>query len=68
MKLEILGAEEKDGKFVLKVNYDWEFCRAVAKKYGRSYASEEDVEDFILYVLDDVDIEKLDETRYEIDE
>lgn len=67
MKLEILGAEEKEDRFVLKIDYDWEFCAAVAKAYGAKYASEQDIEDFILFVLDDIDIDKLDEMRDKID-
>lgn len=68
MKLEILGAEEKEDRFVLKIDYDWEFCAAVAKAYGIKFASEQDIEDFILYVLDDIDLDKLDKMRNEIDE
>lgn len=67
MKLEILGAEEKDNKFILKVDYDWEFCAAVAKVYGLKYVSEQDVEDYILYVLDDIDVDNLDKVRDKID-
>ena len=68
MKLEILGAEEEDdGKFTLKVKYDWEFCAAVAKAYGSKFASEKDVEEFILYVIDDLDLKELDKIRYEMD-
>lgn len=68
MKLEILGAEEKDDKYVLKIDYDWEFCSAIAKVCGVKYATEQDIEDFIIYVLNDMDTDDLEQMRDEVDE
>jgi hypothetical protein len=68
MKLEILDAEDKGNKIALKMNYDWEFAAAVAKACGLNYASEEDVEEFIITVLENITANDLRKLGYEIDE
>ena len=67
MRLEILDAEEEDGKYILRMSYDQEFEDAVAKVFGVSYIQREDLEDFILMVLSNLDPYELLEQRDEID-
>jgi high-affinity nickel permease len=55
MKLEIKEALDKGDKVVLKMEYDWAFAAAVAKIFGISYASEEQIEDFVTMVLENMD-------------
>lgn len=52
MKLEITDAIDKGDRVVLKMEYDWEFAAAVAKIFNVKYASEEDIEDFVVMVLE----------------
>lgn len=55
MKLEILDAFDKGDKIILEMKYDWEFAQAVAKAFGVKYASEEEIEDFVMMVLESLD-------------
>jgi hypothetical protein len=70
MKLEIIDAEDKGDRIVLKMNYDEEFARTIAKICGVKYASEEDVEEFIMMVLENMSGDDLGLTELgdEIDE
>jgi hypothetical protein len=68
MKLEIKEALDKGDKVILKMEYDWEFAAAVAKIFGISYASEEQIEDFVTMVLENMDEKDLGELRDKIDE
>jgi 2-keto-4-pentenoate hydratase/2-oxohepta-3-ene-1,7-dioic acid hydratase in catechol pathway len=67
MKLEILDAEDKGNKIVFEMDYDWEFANAVAKIYGVKHASEEDIEDFVMMVLNDMTKDDLRKLGYEFD-
>jgi len=68
MKLEIIDAEDKGDKIVLKMNYDWEFAAAVANIFGINYASEEEIEEFIMMVLENMTEEDFLKLGYKIDE
>jgi len=68
MKLEITEALDKGNKVILKMEYDWAFAAAVAKIFGISYASEEQIEDFVTMVLENMDEDDLGELRNKIDE
>jgi hypothetical protein len=61
MKLEITDAIDKGDRIVLKMDYDWEFAAAVAKIFDVKYASEEDIEDFVVMVLEKMGPEDLGE-------
>jgi hypothetical protein len=67
MKLEIKKAIDKGDKFILKMEYDWEFAAAVAKIFDINYASEEQIEEFVTMVLENMDDEDLGELRDQID-
>jgi hypothetical protein len=49
------------------MDYDWEFAAAVAKLFGTKYASEEEIEDFVMMVLEDLTMEDLGELGDKID-
>ncbi len=68
MKLEITDAIDKGNKIVLKMEYDWEFAAAVANIFDISYASEEQIEDFVTMVLESMDEEDLRELGDQINE
>jgi hypothetical protein len=68
MKLEIIEALDKGDKVILKMEYDWEFAATVAKLFGISYASEEQIEDFVTTVLENMDEDDLRELRDKVDE
>lgn len=68
MKLEITDAIDKGDKIVLKMEYDWEFAAAVAKIFDVKYASEDEIEDFVMMVLENLTAEDLGELRYEVNE
>ena len=68
MKLEIIDAIDKGEKVVLKMEYDWEFAAAVAKAFGISYASEDEIEEIVMMVLENMTEKDLRELGYEIDE
>ncbi len=68
MKLEIKEAIDKGDRVVLKMEYDWAFAAAIAKLFGVNYASEEDIEDFVVMVLEKMRPEDLGELRDQIDE
>jgi len=68
MMLEITEALDKGNKVILKMEYDWAFAAAVAKIFGISYASEEQIEDFVTMVLENMDEDDLGELRDKIDE
>jgi hypothetical protein len=67
MKLEITDAIDKGDKVVLKMEYDWEFAAAVAKIFDVKYASEDEIEEFVVMVLENMSPEDL-ELRYEVNE
>jgi hypothetical protein len=67
MKLEITDAIDKGDRVVLKMEYDWEFAAAVAKIFDIKYASEDEIEEFVVMVLENMSPEDL-ELRYEINE
>lgn len=60
MKLEITDAIDKGDRVVLKMEYDWEFAAAVAKIFDVKYASEDEIEDFVVMVLEKLGPEDLD--------
>lgn len=60
MKLEIIDAIDKGDKVVLKMEYDWEFAAAIAKIFDVKYASEDEIEDFVIMVLENLGPEDLD--------
>jgi hypothetical protein len=68
MELKIYGAEDKGEKIIFQMSYDKEFERAIAKVYGVSRVTKEDIEDFIIYVLESIDGDELRKLGYEIDE
>jgi hypothetical protein len=68
MKLEITNAIDKGDKIILEMDYDWEFAAAVAKTFGIKYASEEEIEEFVMMVLEDMTAEDLGELGNKIDE
>jgi hypothetical protein len=68
MKLEITEAIDKGNKVILKMEYDWEFAAAIANIFGISYASEEQVEDFVTMVIEGMDEESLRELGDQINE
>lgn len=68
MKLEITEAIDKGNRVVLKMEYDWEFAAAVANIFGVSYASEEQIEDFVTMVLESMDESDLRELGDQINE
>jgi hypothetical protein len=68
MKLEIKEALDKGDKVILKMEYDWEFAAAVARIFSVSYASEEEIEEFVTMVLENMTEEDLGELRDKIDE
>lgn len=59
MKLEITDAIDKGDKVVLKMEYDWEFAAAVAKIFDVKYASEDEIEEFVVMVLENMSPEDL---------
>lgn len=61
MKLEITDAIDKGDKVVLKMEYDWEFAAAVAKIFNINYANEEEIEDFVVMVLEKISFDDLGE-------
>ena len=67
MKLEITDAIDKGDRVVLKMEYEWEFAAAVAKIFDIKYASEDEIEEFVVMVLENMSPEDL-ELRYEINE
>ena len=67
MKLEITDAIDKGDKVVLEMQYDWEFAAAVAKIFDVKYASEDEIEEFVVMVLENMSPEDL-ELRYEVNE
>ena len=67
MKLEITDAIDKGDKIVLKMEYDWEFAATVAKIFDVKYASEDEIEEFVMMVLENMSPEDL-ELRYEVNE
>ena len=68
MKLEITEAIDKGNRVILKMEYDWEFAAAVANIFGISYASEEQIEDFVTMVLESLDENDLRELGDQINE
>ena len=68
MKLEITNAIDKGDKVILEMDYDWEFDAAVAKTFGIKYASEEEIEEFVMMVLEEMTAEDLGELGNKIDE
>jgi hypothetical protein len=68
MKLEITDAIDKGDKVVLKMEYDWEFAAAIAKAFGIKYASEDEIEEIVMMVLENLSAEDLGELRYEVNE
>ena len=68
MKLEITDAIDKGDSVVLKMEYDWEFAAAVANIFGVNYANEEEIEEFVIMVLENMTEEDLGELRDKIDE
>jgi hypothetical protein len=67
MKLEITDAIDKGDRVVLEMQYDWEFAAAVAKIFDIKYASEDEIEEFVVMVLENMSPEDL-ELRYEVNE
>jgi hypothetical protein len=67
MKLEITDAIDKGDRVVLEMEYDWEFAAAVAKIFDIKYASEDEIEEFVVMVLENMSPEDL-ELRYEVNE
>jgi hypothetical protein len=63
MKLKIIDAEDKGDRIILKMEYDWEFAAAIAKIFKVSYASEEQIEEFVITVLENMSLEDLTELR-----
>lgn len=59
MKLEIIDATDKGDKIVLEMQYDWEFAAAVAKIFEVKYASEEEIEEFVMMVIENMSPEDL---------
>lgn len=59
MKLEIIDAIDKGDKIVLEMQYDWEFAAAVAKIFEVKYASEDDIEEFVIMVIENMSPEDL---------
>ena len=59
MKLEIIDAIDKGDRVVLKMEYDWEFAAAVAKIFDVKYAAEEEIEEFVVMVLENMSSEDL---------
>lgn len=59
MKLEITDAIDKGDKIVLELQYDWEFAAAVAKIFEVKYASEDDIEEFVMMVIENMSPEDL---------
>jgi hypothetical protein len=59
MKLKIIDAEDKGDRIILKMEYDWEFAAAIAKIFDVSYASEEQIEEFVITVLENMSLEDL---------
>lgn len=59
MKLEITDAIDKGDRVVLKMDYDWKFAAAIAKIFGVKYASKEDIEEFVIMVLENLGPEDL---------
>ncbi len=68
MKLEITDAIDKGDRVVLKMEYDWAFAAAVAKLFGVNYASEEEIEDFVVMVLEKMGPEDLAKLGDQVDE
>lgn len=68
MKLEIIDAIDKGDKVVLKMEYDQEFAKTVAKAFGIKRATEDDIEEIVMMVLENLSGEDLRELGYEIDE
>ena len=68
MKLEIKEAVDKGDRVILKMEYDWEFAACIAKIFNISYASEEQVEDFVTTVLENMDERELAKLCNQIDE
>ena len=68
MKLEIKEAIDKGDRVILKMEYDWAFAAAVAKVFGVNYASEEEIEDFVVMVLEKMGPEDLAKLGDQIDE
>jgi hypothetical protein len=67
MKLEITDAIDKGSNVVLKMEYDWEFAAAVANIFGIKYASEEEIEEFVIMVLENMTEKDFLKLRYKID-
>jgi hypothetical protein len=68
MKLEIKEAIDKEDRIILKMEYDWAFAAAVANIFGKNYASEEQIEDFVTKVLENMDESDLRELGDKINE
>ncbi len=67
MKLEITDAEDLGDKIIFKMSYDEEFAYSIARACGVKYASEEQVENLVMMVLEDMSNDNLRELGYEID-
>jgi hypothetical protein len=67
MKLEITDAVDKGDRIVLKMEYDWEFAAAIAKIFNVKYAPEEDIEEFVIMVLESMTGEDLGKLGDQID-
>jgi len=68
MKLEITEVIDKGEKIILKMEYDWEFAAAVAKLFNISYASEDEIEEIVMMILENMSEEDLGELRNKINE
>jgi hypothetical protein len=68
MKLEIKEAIIKEDKIALEMEYDWEFAAAIAKAFGIKYASEDEIEEIVMMILENMDEDDLGELRYEVNE
>jgi hypothetical protein len=63
MKFEILDAEDNGEKIVLHMTYDQDFEDAVCQAFGVSYVHQEDVEDFVMMILESLDFDELRKSR-----
>lgn len=68
MKFEILDAEDNGDKITLRLSYDRKFEEALCGAFGVKYLHEEDIEDFVMMVLESITAEELRELGYEVDE
>lgn len=68
MKFEILDAEDNGDKIILHMTYDQDFEDAVCDAFGVKYVHKEDIEDFVMMVLESITAQDLRKLGYEIDE